>query len=409
MNNTQASSPSDEVFPGGYDDSYWQNGWSVANYILGSVSVLAFLGGVGFIFLILFYKENSPGAGSSRISTPKVGIRSNGYNLYLVFLLIPDALNNIVMAAASFMEASRNGQYTPAMCNVRVFAGQWYYFCLIWLNAVVAQSIFSFLSKSARRQHLKPPTQRAVIIKCLVVFLFTALVGAWSAINTSWSLTHVIDMDTCNSQPGGTGDNPAFGELAYMIVILGVVMPPIVYTTIVAFRIWCKKLLPPEGRRRSIALYFGRIMVAYYLFLLPAFAFILLYFAMPEGSAGQFWIVWAYTLLGPLQTFVTLKFAMAKEDIGRAGSALFTSMTSFSRPLHLSERLSSSRGDGAARNASSSGNMIAERNAMDVANAMDETKGASAAAGGDNDLHPEDDMETGNGGEKSPQENNNND
>lgn len=88
---------------------------------------------------------------------------------------------------------------------------------------------------------------------------------------------------------------------------------PILYVIYVSFDIWRRQLLPPSGKRRLLAVYFGRIVIVFLLMWGPYFLLNYLLAAFLPT-----WVIFAAGTLSHLQRPISASVCLLKPDIYHA-------------------------------------------------------------------------------------------
>ena len=172
------------------------------------------------------------------LRSPKV--RAQGYNLYLVFLAIPDALFNLFSFCRNIVNIS-GGQLSNEVGGT-VHALEWFHTAAnFWLNALIVYQVHTMLIKAQKFVRTPPPTIRQVLCQVGFIYFFAAL---WAA----WSLVLLL-------QGSNIFDNTN--------------TPPFLYTIVACIDVWWKKLLPTQGRTRVLSLYFMRVVLVFLLTWVP--------------------------------------------------------------------------------------------------------------------------------------------
>lgn len=277
----------DAITAGPSDDDlmkYWW-AWAVVALVVGTASLILFLA----IAL-------SPTA------------RKNPFNVYLLYLSIPDFVFSLSCGITCLLNAI-NGEYWAAwMCTFQ----QWY--CVFgigsnaWLNACVVRELYTMLRFSNQRRRYKSPTRVHVMQQALLVFLFIGFLGTWGAIEAPHWPYHAgaasglaclpIEVDHAST---------LFFWLVFFPLFAGI---PSFYIIFVTFQVWYYKLLPPTGKRRLLAVYFGRLILVFYVMWVPT---LVLIFAVPAYLPS--WAAFLSGLWSHLQGAVSMAVSLMKPDI----------------------------------------------------------------------------------------------
>lgn len=279
-----------------------ENSESVVHVVVSVLNGVTFICNVFFLAAVLSKKEN----------------RVQPYNLYLVALIIPDALNSLgsVLFYTVFPTFEVGSPTTVAWCREIYFVGYFYFYSNFLINAVVAYEIHQMVIKSHRRMRARPPSIRRVCLQCGCAYSVALLVSIWAVIDVSWSSqTFYYDNEiTCIVLP--SEKVPWFVPLFIDTVLLFLV--PLVYVIYVRIHIGIKGLLPRTGRTRVLSLYFFRILIIFIGCYLP---FMLIHTVLIPLFPTIKAISYVALFFGTIQTFLTLGFAMGKPDVKEAVAA----------------------------------------------------------------------------------------
>mmetsp|Transcript_4579 Transcript_4579/g.10834 ORF Transcript_4579/g.10834 Transcript_4579/m.10834 type:complete len:403 (-) Transcript_4579:190-1398(-) len=239
--------------------------------------------------------------------------RKSPFNVYVLFLMLPDALFTMINGghyASRALETSLTPPY-----EVSSFGFFFYFACNFYTNGVVTFEVHKLITQSNKRQRTPPPGLRRVYTQIAIVYLLATTLALWAALPVSWSLSHITDHEegegTTGSPPGGV-----FSYLAGVILIYGVgVIPPSSYVVFVTIRVWRKKLLPRKGRTRALSLFFLRVIVVFVLFYFPNLMLTVVQYRADSSPSTVFWVRIVRGLLNAGQAFTTLYLISAKDDI----------------------------------------------------------------------------------------------
>ncbi|KAL7571455.1 hypothetical protein ACA910_019210 [Epithemia clementina (nom. ined.)] len=265
----------------------------------------------------------------------------SSWNLYLIFLLIPDVMNNGIFGISTLAETITKAESNQrGMCNARILLTYFYLPANLYANAVVAREMYRLASASYRRQRIHPPKLRTVIGQMMTVYLWSFLLALWNIINVSWSPSHYDSSnDFCiraSGSPSNRNDpdaSPTISPTLGSLISLTVNLVPICYVFYVGFCIWRGHLLPIKGRTRALAMYFFRVVLVFGIFFVPMLIlWAALQSVLEDGAADkskdeekssesktlEFVLYCLIRILAPLQLFVTLRLAMIKDDVANA-------------------------------------------------------------------------------------------
>eukprot|EP00537_Pseudo-nitzschia_pungens_P018164 CAMPEP_0172409486 /NCGR_PEP_ID=MMETSP1061-20121228/76391_1 /TAXON_ID=37318 /ORGANISM="Pseudo-nitzschia pungens, Strain cf. pungens" /LENGTH=620 /DNA_ID=CAMNT_0013145641 /DNA_START=511 /DNA_END=2374 /DNA_ORIENTATION=- len=289
--------------------------------------------------------------------------RATTYNLYLVFLAIPDLTYNmfLVILFATYndymsdpedtkdtkceTETERESNLFPMNYHefdIALFASC--AFVTLYMNALIFYEILKLLRNSKRRQRCNAPTFGKACLQALLIYVLGVVVFI---VDDKYEETFLKELGDkwwrCNA--------PTFGKAclqALLIYVLGVVVfivdynledpifeenddkwwriliyyfivavVPISYLIWVPFRVWREGLIKYDsrfGRLTCLLNYFSRIICVYVFFWIPAsILFILQYVVKNDGGFFFYLSCNCYAI----QVWVSFGFVIMKPDIRR--------------------------------------------------------------------------------------------
>jgi hypothetical protein len=222
--------------------------------------------------------------------------RAQGYNLYLVFLAVPDATFNLFSFCRNIVNLSGNQLSNPM--GGTVHALEWFHTAAnMWLNAFIVYQIHTMLLKAQRFERTAPPTVRQVLCQVAVFYFFA---GLWAA----WSLVLLL-------QGSNIFENT---DAAWLTSKALMCCPPFLYTLGACLHVWWKKLLPSKGRTRILSLYFLRVVLVFLLTWVP----FLILVDVTYYKTASLWMLGLAYYFASLQGLLSAVVAMGKPDIKRA-------------------------------------------------------------------------------------------
>lgn len=215
--------------------------WSVYSAILFVVSA-----GIAIIWLGTFLNKK---------------VRSNPFNKYILFLGLPDFFFSSLCLVTCLWSAI-SGEYSSwEMCQFQSFYLIFGAGANQWLNMVIAWEIYTLLLSSNIRKRYFPPTNRQVVRRSLACY-GVGIVAASIPI-----VADKLNWENFMPTPGlqaGFLCVPVEHSLASSLVFWLVAMPmnfalPVSYVIWVVVDVcFIRHLLPPQGRRRDLSVYFSR-------------------------------------------------------------------------------------------------------------------------------------------------------
>ena len=273
-------------FPSGYLPA-----WRVAIYFVSAFSNL-FVSIAAFFFVGSIFSRKR--------------VYKNTLNLYVAFLLLPDAWNNFVAAVYGFFEVAHCG-FSQDWRVVYEFTIFFYFGCNFYLNVFVAKEIYGLLEKSSRREKARPPPLQRGILQIAIVYFLAFLLGMWAVLDVPWSF---FDKGSFGSPDGGP-----FTELDAYIIVGVLITIPLLSILYFCIKIKIKGLLPKDGKTRSVSIFFGRIIVAFFACYLPGVAVNIFATTLNKRSILFFWMERTNQLLYILQSIITMYMISFKDDI----------------------------------------------------------------------------------------------
>jgi len=282
--------------------------WLVITLILTCMQLLVAASAIFFISAILSNKK----------------VRNMSYNLYLVFLVFPDALLNLCSATIPIARlfSGPNKAMATLLTEIWMFYTAYYYMTNFWMNLIVAYEIHKLARLSYRRIKTKPPPLRVAWMQFACVNIVSILVGVWYALPVSWSPGHV-DPDTYTFA-FGSPEGGLFSTMGGTVMFLAlIVLVPAIYVIYVRLDLCLRKLLPTTGRTRILSLYYLRIMLVFFAFYIPNVITAIIKARVTNANAW-FLLHIVRGILESSQALVTLHMASKKSDVKKALNGCFS-------------------------------------------------------------------------------------
>jgi len=242
-------------------------------------------------------------------------VRHNSFNIFVICLLIPDALNASVGFFWEFYRIYRCGKIPKKLGDFYDINTFFYFVCNFTLNVVVAWELHRLLEKAQQVRRTGPPPLRRTLWMVLGAYVFAILFAAWGAVDTHWTW-YYLGRHRFGSPPG---PNAWFTEVQAMAFVGTLMLAEILFVVVCRFIIWKKGLLPRKGRTRVASLFFERIVIVFLVFYFPTVALLMVTAVIGFSyDATYFWIERTIQFLGALQVFVTLWVVAQKPDIQSA-------------------------------------------------------------------------------------------
>ncbi|KAL3811770.1 hypothetical protein ACHAXA_008044 [Cyclostephanos tholiformis] len=256
--------------------------WTTANGI-SAVSVWALL------FVIL--------------RSPKV--RSNSFNLYLVFCLVPDAYKNLAGFSANLANLLMDSG-SPNACRVIGWNDAYWWCASLWMSFATFVQIHKMLIANNRTRRYNPPTLKRVTMDSAMIHVFSILMATLTVLPAGIFPRATPDSG-CEAYPGP-------GNRAQLIFYWTFFMPltaliPTLLVTLLCSLIWWKQLIALQNAKyRALLFYFARLLAIIYI---VTIAVIVSFFFTNWVQAIAFTI---FNLI----VFFQACFALKKKDIQNA-------------------------------------------------------------------------------------------
>jgi len=260
------------------------------------------LSGVVWVFLSVLI-------GSVLLYSSVLTGRNRSYNLYIVFLALTDWIFNLGFATCYAMPLA--DKTTPSSLTL-VLTGFSLY-ANLWINAIISYEVLQMALRSFRRMRTSPPTPKKVICQCLAVYIGTV------------ALFGILLVDGSSS--------------VYLNLIAGIfgilVLVPVVFIPYASWKVYRTGLLERmSGRARTLALFFGRIILVFFIFLVPGLGIGIYSVLQPRKINMSGWSTAVSCYLITLQGGVSGVIALTKPDIRDSFNG-FMSRASFPSPSRL--------------------------------------------------------------------------
>ncbi len=260
-----------------------------------------------FIQLIIWTTANGISAVSvwallyAILRSPKC--RSNSFNLYLVFCLVPDAYKNLAGFAANLANLLRDNG-SPYACVVIGWNDAYWWCASLWMSFSVFVQIYKMLMANKRARRYIPPTMKRVTIDSVMIHVFSIGMASLTPLKNVEVIPYPTPESGCEAFPE-PGNRPQ--EIFYWAFFMPVTaLIPTLLVTLLCFHIWWKQLLPRQNAKsRSLLFYFARLLATIYLVII---AVIVSFFFSNWVQAIAFTI---FNLIGLFQVCL----ALVKKDI----------------------------------------------------------------------------------------------
>ena len=195
-------------------------------------------------------------------------LRINPFNWYLVFIFVPDFVMSSLCIFGCAFSATISRFYSEWMCS---FQSMYLVFGLCancWMNVFIVYEVYKLLGFSSLRKRYFPPRRATVAKQAFGVYLYAIAWGLLGIFPISWlpHQTYAWYGFFCFPQEYDR-TSTIFYWLVFIPAIMGI---PILYISYVCYDIWRRQILPTQGRRRNLSIYFVRLILVYYIMWTPA-------------------------------------------------------------------------------------------------------------------------------------------
>ncbi|KAL3941324.1 MAG: hypothetical protein SGBAC_004298 [Bacillariaceae sp.] len=246
----------------------------------------------------------------------KEKIRQSSYNVYIIFLILPDAFVNLTSHGLFNAFVALNGGkdvFPPGYYYLDVWSWFFYYYANCFLNGVVAYEINNLVLRSYARKRTNPPSLARVYKQVAAVYVLATILALFMVVPYPWALYTITDSLKGKGHLGGE----VFDETTAMAIGFGIMLLPMFYVVFIRLRIWWGNLLPKRGRTRALSLFFMRILVVFLIFYLPNTVLVALLPEVPDPDA-KYWISIMMGFFTAGQGLINLSLLYLKDDISEA-------------------------------------------------------------------------------------------
>ena len=193
------------------------------------------------------------------------------FNVFLIYLMIPDFTFSILCGITCLLNFIKGEYYSHVMCNIQQFYCVWGIGSNCWLNAIITYHLHSLLTSNLRIRKYQLPTPTTISYQALAVYVYCAFLGTWGLYNSDNFPYYAIQINGLACIPTQVNVPSSIFFWVFFMPIFSII--PTLYVAYVSYDIYKRKLLPPRGKRRLLAVYFGRIVLIFLLMWGPYFIF----------------------------------------------------------------------------------------------------------------------------------------
>jgi hypothetical protein len=194
-------------------------------------------------------------------------LRINPFNWYLVFITAPDFVMSSLCLFTCALSAPMNQFHSEWMCSLQSMYLVFGLCANCWMNFLIVYEVHKLLRFSNHRRRYSPPKRTTVGTQAAGVYLYAILWGVLGIFPIDWLpyATYSWYGFFCFPQEYDRASTIFY----WLVFIPGIMGIPILYLTYVCYDIWKRKLLPPAGRRRNLAVFFVRLIFVYFFMWTP--------------------------------------------------------------------------------------------------------------------------------------------
>jgi hypothetical protein len=239
-------------------------------------------------------------------------VRTIPFNLYILAMTIPDFLVSFFCLITCAMSAPGGAYVSEAMCTFQAFYLPFGFAANCWMNAVITYQIHKLLKHSRACRRYVPPTRVGIAKQTIAVYLYACIVATIGLFDLPWlHKGYLVRGFACF--PMEHDYSSAF--VYWLLFIPAMLGLPIIYAAYVTFDICKRSLLPKEGRRHSLAVYYFRLVLVYFGMWVP----FILFLGIANFIQMSPWVFWVASTWSHLQGLVSALVAiLTKKDINQA-------------------------------------------------------------------------------------------
>jgi hypothetical protein len=241
-------------------------------------------------------------------------VRSFPFNLYILAITVPDFLISFSCLITCAMSAPGGAYVSEVMCTFQAFYLPFGFTANCWMNAVITYQIHKLLKDSHACRRYVPPTRIGIAKQTTAVYLYACLLATIGLFDLPWlHKSYLVRGFACFPME----HDFASAFVYWLLFIPAMLGLPIMYAAYVSYDIYKRSLLPKEGSRHDLVVYYFRLVLVYFGMWLPY----LLLLAIGNFLQMSPWIFWAASTWSHLQGLASALVAiLTKKDINEAVS-----------------------------------------------------------------------------------------
>jgi len=236
--------------------------------------------------------------------------------MYLLYLSAPDWVHGASGALSFAMHVLKREGLSQTSCRLQSIYIVFVTTCRAYLTAILATELQYMLVSSTKCLRYEPPTHARATKYSLLVYLWSLILALWTSLGYDWNIYPAPPQLRQGLVCMPIDGNPLTQWILWTLVAPVTTLGPFLYSFIIAYKV--RKLLPRKGQRRTLALYYFRIALGWFvLFIPPYVALVALQTELPK------WMVGIAGILGQSQVLVAALCSLYKPDIALAVAQLF--------------------------------------------------------------------------------------
>lgn len=159
---------------------------------------------------------------------------------------------------------------------------------------MIARHLLVMLRSAKRFRRYRPPSLRRVTFESLGVYLYSLFLASWFLVDTDWwPFKTQLSAGAVGIPLDYDHESTAW---YYAVFVPLCIFVPFLYICYVVAVVYRQNLMPASGKRRTLAIYFFRLVVVFVAMWLPCL--VLLFVTSPWTNH---WVRWAGAFWGHLQ------------------------------------------------------------------------------------------------------------
>mmetsp|Transcript_6836 Transcript_6836/g.14835 ORF Transcript_6836/g.14835 Transcript_6836/m.14835 type:complete len:339 (+) Transcript_6836:88-1104(+) len=239
-------------------------------------------------------------------------VREQSFNCYILAITFPDFIMSSMCVLTCAMSSYADTFYSEAMCGFQSWYLVWSITSNCWMNATIAHEIHKMLRISHFRGRYNPPARKRVAKEAMRVYTYAAFLASVA----TWNIPGVpFKSGSYRGFVCFPKDYDMASALFFWLVFSPAYMLlPMGYVAWSAIDIIWRGMIPPAGCRKTLAIFFSRIVLIFVVMWLPNFT--ISFIAVPAlPGVSSPWINWWSCVIAHLQGLVNVIFCATKPDI----------------------------------------------------------------------------------------------